>query len=57
MQQDVESSHTYTAVSDLSNGNKAAELHYCLGRIDKEKIEKIIDSKYTSKLLLSALKI
>jgi hypothetical protein len=47
--------HTYTAVSDLSNGNEAAELHYYLGSINKEKYQKIIDSKYPNKVVIVSL--
>ena len=48
--------HTYTAVSsDLIKKGKAAEIYYYLGKVEKEKYQKIIDSKYPWKVVIVSL--
>jgi len=44
--------HTYTAVSELSKQGNASEIYYCLGNTEKEKYQKIIDSKYPRKVVI-----
>lgn len=43
--------HTYTAVSDRSKQGKASEIVYYFGSIETEKYQKIIDSKYSRKVV------